>query len=97
MDDLILQILAGLAGPDRQEITELTHPRIGDGVYDVNRELRGEYPGGEIVDVNVEEDEYRVNWWDPESGGYQLDTTIFEKLDFIHFSDGKTGRLWHIA
>lgn len=97
MEDVVMEILRGLSSEDKKEITSLMFPMVGDGVYDVNRELRGEYPGGEIVDLDVEEDEYRVAWWDPENKGYQKDTSIFEKMDFIHYSDGKSGRLWHIA
>ncbi len=94
MSDIILDILNSLNEADKIEVNSLSRPLAGDGVYCVSRDLEGKYGGGIIIDANHEEDEYLVAWWNPEHNGITLDCTIFEKLDFTHYSDGRTGRLW---
>lgn len=94
MSDIVMEILSGLSAEDKVEVSSLSRPLVGDGVYSASRELEGKYAGGEIVMADHDEDEYTIAWWDPASGGYQLDCTVFEKLDFTHYSDGRTGRTW---
>lgn len=96
MSDIVLDILAGLSDVDRQEISELTQPMVGDAVWSQARELDGKYGGGEITHVDKTEDEplYTVCWWDGDEGGYMKDNTVFEKMDFVFFKDGKSGRTW---
>jgi hypothetical protein len=92
--DIVLEVLLGLSEADKVEVSELSRPLVGDAVFSHSRDLEGKYGGGEIVSVDHDEDEYTVAWWDPAKDGYQFDCTIYEKLDFTHYSDGKAGRTW---
>jgi hypothetical protein len=94
MSDIVLSILDSLCEADKVEVSELSRPIVGDAVFSHGRDLEGKYGGGEIISVDHDEDEYLVAWWDPAAGGYQKDCTIFEKMDFTHYSDGKAGRTW---
>ncbi|HEY2810510.1 MAG TPA: hypothetical protein VGJ00_03875 [Rhabdochlamydiaceae bacterium] len=96
-NDIVLEILNGLSDEDHQEISELSKPMVGDGVFSQERELAGLYAGGEIVEIIKDDDEptYRIAWWDAEQGGYMKDTTVYERMDFSYFKDGKAGRTWY--
>ena len=94
-DDIIMDILSSFSNEVKQEISELSFPAKGDSVFSHQRDLEGKFGGGEIIEANRIDDEYTVGWWNPADGGIHLDCTVFEKMDFICFKDGRSGRLWY--
>jgi hypothetical protein len=93
MGDIVLDILNSLSGSDKIEVTSLSKPLAGDAVWSSTRET---YGGGIIISVDHDEDEYLVAWWNPEPNGIHLDCTVYEMMDFTHYKDGKSGRMWFV-
>ena len=100
-DDLIMAILAELGedtkeAPNPNQYSELAKPIKGDAVFSRLRQTRGQYGGGVITDIDYEEDEYTVCWWDPADKGILMDSDDYERYDFAYFKDGKAGRCWYL-